>query len=797
MADAEQQQQDGMVTVAVSYVRREKKITVGAAVHKRIPRSSMEDEKQFSIEVYEFLDGEQFSSLDAFLMQVGSCVLYLPDDLKDGQRGDGRKISNLLQGKDAEITAKFVKKSTHFVNKSVELNATLLHLVGKATHNVNNAEHQMPQAYLSIECLMQVFKLSSSSYDMGGKFVLDFCSISNFMRLDSAAAEAVHLLPKPDQPSQFGSLFGVLNRCKTKMGARLLERWLRQPLLDPAAINQRLDIVEVLKNNTLARTQLSEGPLKSSPDLDNVLSKMHQVGGSGKSGAGLAEVYKLYTFTRSLPDLVDAVDTLVQQCKASSNDGEDKTAALQTRFVDPLKAISIKFGMFQQLVEHVIDMEKLPEFFISAQHDKDLEDIATQQADLTKKAKAILSAAQRGWADFCDVKLEGNNATSFFLRSTKGDDERQLRANNKHVKILSIQKNGVHFTTPELECLSDSYRQLEQEYDQAQRTLVVKTVETAATYLPVAEAASAIVAELDVLVSFAQAAALSPSEYVRPKVLPVGSGVARFKKARHPCVELMDNVNFIPNDYDLVRGSSSFQIVTGPNMGGKSTYIRGIGCIVAMAQVGSFVPCEEAEFSAVDAILARVGAGDAVQKGVSTFMAEMLEASVILQTATQNSLIIVDELGRGTSTFDGFGIAWAISEYLVTKTQCLCLFATHFHELTALSRQHPSVVNKHVSAHVDEAGKVTMLYNVADGPCLQSFGIHIAVTADFPPAVIAEAKRKAAELESVGADFATEEGKQKQRKIKSALESYAAMDVENMKDEALNSELRATFVLHG
>lgn len=147
---------------------------------------------------------------------------------------------------------------------------------------------------------------------------------------------------------------------------------------------------------------------------------------------------------------------------------------------------------------------------------------------------------------------------------------------------------------------------------------------TATTYLPVAEAAAAIVAELDVLTAFATAAALAPAEYVRPVVHPKGSGVIHLQGARHPCVELMDEVDFISNDYELRRGGSSFQIITGPNMGGKSTFIRGIGSIVVMAQVGSFVPCERAEISAVDCVLARVGAGDAVQKGVSTFMAEMV-----------------------------------------------------------------------------------------------------------------------------------------------------------------------------
>ena len=379
--------------------------------------------------------------------------------------------------------------------------------------------------------------------------------------------------------------------------------------------------------------------------------------------------------------------------------------------------------------------------------------------------------------------LENHRVHGWCFRLTR--TEASCIRNKRAYQEISTQKNGVYFTTSSLNTMRREFDQLSENYNRTQSGLVSEVVGVAASYSPVIERLAAVIAHLDVIISLAHASIHAPTPYTRPKIHPRSSdclangvpGETVLNEARHPCLEQQDDVSFITNDVRLSPSPEgpSFLIITGPNMGGKSTYIRMIACIALLAQIGCFVPCAEgASLTVFDSILARVGASDSQLKGVSTFMAEMLETANILKSATRDSLIVIDELGRGTSTYDGFGLAWAIAEYIVGRIGACAAFATHFHELTRLADTWKQVRNLHVVAHMsgddgaakaadamdvdnDESGgrnkkrrEVTLLYRVEPGVSDQSFGIHVAELVRFPPKVVNMARRKAEELEDVG-----------------------------------------------
>ena len=575
-----------------------------------------------------------------------------------------------------------------------------------------------------------------------GQYQLYQHDLSQYMKLDSSALKALNLMPGPRDGSKTMSLYGLLNHCKTPVGSRLLAQWLKQPLMGVEDIERRQQLVEAFVVDTELRQTMQEEHLRSIPDLYRLAKKFQ------RKAANLEDVVRAYQVAIRIPGFVGTLEGVMD---------EQYKDPLDAEYTVKLREYSDALGRLQDMVETTVDLDALDnhEFIIKPEFDDNLRVLRKRLDKLRYNMEVEQKRVAKDLNQDMEKKLflENHRVHGWCLRLTR--NEAGCIRNKREYQECSTQKNGVFFTTSTLQSLRREFDQLSENYNRTQSGLVSEVVGVAGSYCPVFEKLAGVLAHLDVIVAFAHASIHAPTSYVRPKMHPRGTGNTILKEARHPCMEMQDDVQFITNDVSLCRGSSEFLIITGPNMGGKSTYIRQIGVIALMAQIGCFVPCSEAELCLFDCILARVGASDSQLKGVSTFMAEMLETANILKTATKESLIIIDELGRGTSTYDGFGLAWAISEHIVKEIGAFAMFATHFHELTALNETYPQVQNLHVVAHIgdpsdgenDRRREVTLLYKVEPGVCDQSFGIHVAELVRFPQKVVNMAKRKADELE--------------------------------------------------
>ncbi|KAM0786928.1 hypothetical protein ACM66B_002350 [Microbotryomycetes sp. NB124-2] len=702
------------------------------------------------IGVAEFVDNDLFSNTEALLIQLGVKEILLPADDK-GSDYDLKKIRTLVER--CNIVATDRKRSAFTAN---DVEQDLNRLLRGNLQASTRPEFDQKVAMGATAALIAYLGLMANDSNFGA-YTLDSHDLKQYMKLDSSALRALNLMPDPTGTggnSKNMSVFGLLNRCKTSQGTRMLAQWLKQPLVNLHAIEQRQDMVECLYEEQELRDEIQTSYLSRMPDFHRI-SKRFQ-----KGVANLEDVVRVYQAVLLLPGLLTALEN-----GAQTNEGWQ--ALLQEHFIKPLTEFSNQLQPYREMVEETIDLDELDRhnFVIKPEFDDNLGRIKTKleflRDELDNEHRRVAKELDQPM-DSKVLHFEQHSVYGHCFRLTK--KAASSIKNKKGFFELRNSTQGLHFTTKAMRELNNEYSDLSKEYDRKQSSLVKEVVTIAASYCPVLETLNDDLAKLDVIASLATSALNAPIPYVKPTVRDKGQGSLHLVEARHPCLECMEHVNFIANDVHLERDVSEFQIITGPNMGGKSTFIRSAGVISLMAQIGSFVPCETATVPIFDSILCRVGAGDSQLKGVSTFMAEMLETSAILKSATKDSLVIIDELGRGTSTYDGFGLAWAISEHLATETRASVLFASHFHELTALAQQVPHVKNLHVVAHVDSkpdslTGKeITLLYKVEPGVCDQSFGIHVAELASFPSEVIKLAKRKADDLE----DFsdATNEAKE-------------------------------------
>ncbi len=372
----------------------------------------------------------------------------------------------------------------------------------------------------------------------------------------------------------------------------------------------------------------------------------------------LQDMYKVYIAVNKLPGLKDSLDSF----------GEEQSL-VQENFSKDIADAWKDFEKFLQLVETTLDLDQVRsgQFLIKPEFDEALGYLRQELDTVDSRIQKTLTncGSELGLEPGKVLKLEHSSIHGYYFRLTM-KEEKSVR-NDRSYTIIEANKSGVKFRNNKLEQLNDEHSDLSVKYENQQSAIVSEMIGIASGYADVMNHLGMIISKLDVIVSLSLAAVCAPIPYVKPEILPPTHRKLYFSQLRHPILELQDQISFIANDVEFEEGTSTFHIITGPNMGGKSTYIRSVGVAVLMGQIGSFVPADHATFSVVDSVMVRIGASDCQVKGISTFMAEMLETSTILQSASPNSLILIDELGRGTSTYDGYGIAVAVSEHIAKE----------------------------------------------------------------------------------------------------------------------------------
>jgi DNA mismatch repair protein MutS len=539
-------------------------------------------------------------------------------------------------------------------------------------------------------------------------------SVAQFMNLDAVTLRNLELL-EPLRPAQAGrqspTLLGVLDKTQTPMGARLLRAWIVRPLLDQAAIEARLARIDALVADALLRAKLREA-LKQLPDLERLTTRL------------VSEI-------ATPQDLLH----LRQACARVAALGEWMPALAD---VD-LRPLLPDLRAAADLVAAAIKDPPDEDGFIRPGYSAELDEVhaAAQNA---KTWIANLERVERERTGIRSLKVGYNKVFGYYIEVTHAHRE-AVPADYMRKQTLT---NAERYITPQLKEYEALILNADERIAEIERRLLVELIQSLSGRARSLFEAAQLIARLDVAAALAEVAARQA--YCRPRFNDEGR--IHIRDGRHPVIEqLLSEVPFTPNDAYLDR-SARILVITGPNMSGKSSYMRQIALIALMAQIGSYVPAREADLCLVDGIFTRIGAQDELAAGQSTFMVEMVETAHILHHCTPRSLVILDEIGRGTSTYDGLAIAWAVIEYLHNhpEHQAYTLFATHYHELIQLAERLPAVRNYNVAVS-EEEGKVVFLHKVVEGGADRSYGIHVAQLAGLPPAVIHRAQDVLRDLE--------------------------------------------------
>ena len=532
-------------------------------------------------------------------------------------------------------------------------------------------------------------------------------SVTKYMSLDINARRNLEITEKLRDKAKKGTLLWVLDKTSTAMGGRLLRRWLNNPLIDVSKINKRLDAVAELKDNIILRGDILDN-LKKVYDIERLAGKISYGSANGR------DLISLKSSAKQLPE----IKKILSQAKSS----------LLTELYSELDTLDDVYDIIDKTIVDEPPISVKEGGLIKLGYDEEIDKLKTATTD-GKNWIINLEAEEREKTGIKGLKVGFNKVFGYYIEVTKSNIS---LVPDRYIRKQTLT-GGERYITEELKNLENQILGAEEKVVNLEYNVFVEVRDKIEAQIERVQKSAGIIATLDCLCSLATVA--EDQNYVRPDV--DNSGVLDIKDGRHPVIEkILPSGSFVQNDTYLDESENRLAIITGPNMAGKSTYMRQVALITLMAQVGSFVPASYARIGVVDKIFTRVGASDDLSMGQSTFMVEMMEVAQILKEATANSLVILDEIGRGTSTYDGLSIAWAVAEYISDKKKCgaKTLFATHYHELTNLENKLEGV--KNYSIAVKEKGEdIIFLRKIVKGGTDESYGVHVAKLAGVPQTV--------------------------------------------------------------
>ena len=545
--------------------------------------------------------------------------------------------------------------------------------------------------------------------------VLEIANEEEVLYMDYATKQNLELTTSLKISAKSETLWSYMDHCQSSMGSRLLRKWIEYPLVDVEQINKRLEMIEYLNLNFLLKNELKE-KLAKTYDLDRLITRI------AYGSANARDCLRLEQTLLQVPAIVDVL----------------KKSAIFTKYMNVNACEDV-----HKLVEGVFE-ENPPltirdgKMFVEG-YDEQLDEFRKIQKS-GKQWIAMLENSEREKTQIKNLKIGYNRVFGYYIEISKGNIP-NLKEEWNYVRKQTLT-NAERFITAELKEKEDAILHAEERASRLEMELFCELINRLKEHVLPLQKLAQVIAEADALYSLAIVS--EKPGFVRPvfhqdRIIEIING-------RHPIIEEIDkNSKYIPNSL-LMKKDCNIQIITGPNMGGKSTYMRQVVLTIIMAQIGCYVPAEKASLPLFDKVFTRIGASDDILSGQSTFMVEMIEANHALKNATERSFILFDEIGRGTSTYDGMALAQAMLEYIATCIGAKTLFSTHYHELTSLEDSIESIKNVHVEVH-EEDDEVTFLYKIKEGRADRSYGINVARLAKLPDSVLTRAKQLLVELE--------------------------------------------------